>query len=245
MALMPRERERAIDRLTDAFANDELDMDEFERRVALAHRVLTPEEMNALLADLRPPQTPARAADVKGATAPATLPRRAPRTLDADDVRGWGFAMGVMGGTSKRGHWIAARHTATVAIMGGVELDFREAVLPPGVTDVYAVAFWGGVEIIVPPGLPVEVSGVGIMGGFDHNHTSPVDPGIEGPILRISGVAVMGGVEVTVRLPGETARDAKLRVKEEKRTRKLGRAKDKLDRKLGRAEDDDIDLDNL
>ena len=50
----------------------------------------------------------------------------------------------------------------------------------------------GGVTIIVPEGLPVEVSGLGIMGGVDHSVNGPGVPGA--PLVRVSGLALMGGI---------------------------------------------------
>ena len=71
--------------------------------------------------------------------------------------------------------------------------------------------------MLVPLDVRVECSGIGIMGGFDHKTTvtSTTDP--KAPIIRVNGVAIMGAVEVTVRYPGETARDARLRLKAERK----------------------------
>ena len=95
--------------------------------------------------------------------------------------------------------------------MGGTQLDFREALLAPGVTEVTVFCKMGGVDIIVPPGLQVDFSGTGIMGGFDmSDEVTPVqDP--DAPILRVNGIAFCGGADVTVREPGETAGDARRR----------------------------------
>ena len=95
--------------------------------------------------------------------------------------------------------------------MGGFSLDFREAMLGPGVTDVNVFVLMGGGEIIVPPEMEVEVSGFAFMGGFDHETDEPLRPNPDRPILRIKGFAMMSGVGVEVRLPGETAREAKKR----------------------------------
>jgi hypothetical protein len=107
--------------------------------------------------------------------------------------------------------------------MGGVELDFREAILAPGVTEVHAFAFWGGVQILAPPDVRVECSGLGIMGGFEHREDAslPFDP--SAPVLRITGIAVMGGVEVAVRFAGETGREAKRRVRDQRKQHRIGR----------------------
>jgi hypothetical protein len=107
------------------------------------------------------------------------------------------------------------------------------------VTEVHAVAFWGGIEVIVPPWLPVETSGVGIMGGFEHRQDSPPTDDPDAPVLRISGVAIMGGVEVTVRLSGESSKEARRRRKEERKTGRLRPGK----RRKRKDDDDDEDDD--
>jgi hypothetical protein len=103
------------------------------------------------------------------------------------------------------------------AMMGGVELDFRTAALAPGVNEMTIVAMMGGVEITVPPGLHVEVNGMGIMGGFEHRAGTPPPTDPSAPILRIGGFAMMGGVEIRSRYPGENNRDARRREREERR----------------------------
>ncbi len=45
--------------------------------------------------------------------------------------------------------------------MGGIDLDFREAVFCPDVSEVNITSVMGGVAVIVPPQLNVECSGVG------------------------------------------------------------------------------------
>jgi hypothetical protein len=104
--------------------------------------------------------------------------------------------------------------------MGGAELDFREAPMPPGVTEVRVVAFWGGVDIVVPPDVRIECSGVGILGGFDEAHTAECTTSPEAPVLRVTGLALMGGVSIAVRNPGESAGDARRRRRLERKARK-------------------------
>jgi hypothetical protein len=85
----------------------------------------------------------------------------------------------------------------------------------PGVTELTIFALWGGVEVIVPPGMNVESHGVGLLGGFEHAAESTPDP--RAPTLRVTGVALMGGVDITVRHAGESARDARRRRRQERR----------------------------
>jgi hypothetical protein len=141
----------------------------------------------------------------------------------AAHVRQHELVVAIMGGAMRKGRWSPARTNVALSVMGGTHLDFREAILGPGVTDVKVFAMMGGVEIVVPPGINVESHGIGIMGGFDHV-TDYGENAVDAPTLRITGLALMGGVEITVRNPGESARDARRRRRlERKERRRLGR----------------------
>jgi hypothetical protein len=211
-------RQVTVDALCEHFANDEMSVEEFERRVEAAHKADSVQELKDLLADLPGANVPAkRSAD------PVPAPRREFRVTDAAHVKEREVVVAILGGSTRKGKWSPARKNYAVAIMGGAELDFREAVLGPGVTEVQAVAVWGGIEILVPPGLNVESHGIGVMGGFDHvTDIAPGDP--DAPTLKITGVACMGGVEIAVRYPGESSRDARRRRRLERKEmrRRLG-----------------------
>ena len=203
-------REQTITALCEHFSRDRLTLEEFERRLDAAHRVQTTPELKGLLSDL-----PELATSTP--PAPASTPGSAARA--SEHIRDQQHLAAVMSGVDRRGQWQPARRTFCYAFMGGMNLDFREAILPPGVTEVTVVAIMGGAEIIVPPGVRVDCGGFAFMGGFDHLEDSgPYDP--NAPILRINGFAMMGGVEIRVRYPHETARDAKRRIREEREQRR-------------------------
>ena len=98
-----------------------------------------------------------------------------------------------------------------VAIMGGANLDLREARFPRGVIDIEVKAVMGGINIVVPPGLAVQMHGSAIFGGFQDINRAPVNPDPDAPLLRVRGLTMMGGVNVEMRLPGESERDARRR----------------------------------
>jgi hypothetical protein len=210
-------RQVTIDALCEHFANDAMTVEEFERRVDTAHQAATIEELRELLRDLPGGGLPVVA--TPGASAEAA---RGWSIARADNVRETSYAVAILGGTRRIGRWTPARVNNAIAFCGGAELDFREAVLPPGVTELRVYAMWGGVEVIVPPGLNVECDGVGIMGGFEYSpgSSAPANPGT--PTLRVTGVALMGGVEVTVRHLGESGRDARRRRRQERRDKRRG-----------------------
>jgi hypothetical protein len=208
-------RQQAIDALCEHFANDALSVDEFERRVDLAHKAESSEELRKLLKDLPTGDLPIRREEVTPAHPP-----RAEASVPAHRVKEKGVMVAALGGVERKGRWIPARQNYAVAVMGGLSLDFREALLPPGETEVWIFTLMGGADIIVPPGLTVESDGVAILGGFEHREDATISHDPEAPVLRLKGLAVMGGVEVSIRYPGESVRDAKRRLKEVKKEQK-------------------------
>lgn len=205
-------KQATIDQLMEHFANDVLDVDEFERRVDRAHSATSSEELESLLSDL--PHASELPAVREGAVPQAAAGYS---VAAAGHVKDSELVLAIMGGSSRRGHWRPARKNYAVAILGGTELDFREAVLPPGVTEVQVWTMCGGVEIIVPPGVNVESHGIALLGGFDHAGSAPSEPDPSAPTIRVTGVALMAGVEISVRHPGETSRDARRRRRIERR----------------------------
>jgi hypothetical protein len=185
-AALRHRREFTIARLCEHFARDNLEAHELEELIDRAHQAVTIAALDNLLVGL--PELEA-AKPAQTAMVPAGAAGGQHQVVVA-----------VMGGAERKGAWSPASNLYVVACMGGSLLDFREAQLGPGVTNLMVLAVMGGVEIIVPPGLRVESNGIGIMGGFEHagQHSSSSS---EGPILRISGAAIMGGVEIKEKPP--------------------------------------------
>ncbi len=208
-------RERAIRLLGEHFAEDHLSVEEFERQVDHVYSAATPAEIESVFQGL-----PAlRNASVVEHGGTRALPAR----VRAEEVPTRGFQIAILSGVERKGAWIPARHFTLLSMMGGSGLDLREARFGPGVTEIRVIAIMGGTEIIVPPGLAVQTRGFGIMGGFEGLDQPSADPDPDAPIVIIKGIALMGGVEVVVRMPGETARDAKRRRRDEHKTRRLER----------------------
>lgn len=97
--------------------------------------------------------------------------------------------------------WGATRRTRTprfrsaslTAVMGGVELDLRDADIE-GSARVDVFAFWGGVEIKVPRTWQVRTWGLPLLGGWDDKTETPAAEGA--PVLEVRVVTLMGGAEV-------------------------------------------------
>ncbi|OUM84427.1 MAG: hypothetical protein BAA01_01000 [Bacillus thermozeamaize] len=74
--------------------------------------------------------------------------------------------MGSIQKTFENGPWKLESGGYT-AIMGGIELDLRQAIIPEGETVIDVTTLMGGAEIRVPRDLPVICEGSVIMGGME------------------------------------------------------------------------------
>ena len=199
-------RERAIALLSDAFARDSVDLDEFERRLTLVHNAASVAEIEQVVCDVAPTETA------------TPLPVPASRALvPLANVEDRARLITVMGSVERNGSWAPGRHTRITTVMGSVDLDFREARLPAGPTEIEVTIVMGSLHLIVPPELPVEMEGVAVLGSFEHLDRAPAQPDPERPLLRIRGVTVMGSVEIETRLPGESEGDARRRRRRERK----------------------------
>lgn len=84
---------------------------------------------------------------------------------------------------------------ALTAVMGGIELNMRQAAMPPQQTSELSVfTLMGGIELKVPESWRVEVTGLPVLGGWTVKANPPVDPAA--PVLRVRATCVMGGMEI-------------------------------------------------
>jgi len=91
-----------------------------------------------------------------------------------------------------------------VTLLGGMHLDLRDAVLDAREVSLTVAVLLGGVRIIVPPGVQVDVDGFTLLGGRRVEvDQSPPRAGSNAPRLRIRTVAVLGGVHVSTAATAE------------------------------------------
>jgi hypothetical protein len=79
------------------------------------------------------------------------------------------------------------------AVMGGVEIDLRQAAIVSEAA-LHLSVIMGGVEIRVPREWSVVVKGSPLLGGIEDKTIPPMTPGKR---LLIEGSVIMGGVEIT------------------------------------------------
>jgi class 3 adenylate cyclase len=164
------DRTRAVDVLRGACAEGRITLDEFADRAGLAYAARTPTDLDVLTADL-----PVATSEPR---------REATRRIVA-----------IMSGTRRRGRWRVGREVRAFAFWGGAKLDLREAELDEPAVTIRATAIMGGIDIIVPDGVDVDMTGVAIMGGKECRvKDGPRRPGA--PLVRVRVFAFWGGVSV-------------------------------------------------
>jgi hypothetical protein len=101
--------------------------------------------------------------------------------------------------------------------MGSVELDLREAILSEGDTVIEVIAFMGSVEILLPPGVRVDLQGDALAGEYSFMPDPTALAPVGAPRIVLSGNAILASVEAESRYAGERKRDAQRRVKAARR----------------------------
>jgi hypothetical protein len=104
-------------------------------------------------------------------------------------------SLAVMGGCTRRSDAQNFEGADLTAIMGGTEVDLRQASIAPGseaVIDVFA--FWGGIELRVPEDWTVIPRALPLMGGVEDRTVAR--PGAAPKRLVIRGIVIMGGVSI-------------------------------------------------
>ncbi len=207
-------REQVITRLSESYAQDVFDVDELERRLDLAHGARSVADLDALIADVAPVASPSTALVIAG---PSAIDD--PNRLDTKKQRV------VLSSIERRGRWAVPRNLELRVLWGNAELDFRDASLGAGVTTIHVRVFMGNVEVVLPPNLGIDVDVSSFAGTVTERHRVPPDADPARPLVRIVGTVRFGNLEITTRLPGESARDAFRREKRErKQLRKSSKA---------------------
>jgi hypothetical protein len=175
-----QEREQTVELLRRHSVDGRLTLEEFAGRMERAYDAKTRDELVELTRDLP-----------EATSAPLPEERRQPKKVSR-------WIVSVMSGTEKRGRWRLGKETNVVCVMGGAELDLRNAVLEDLDSTITVVAFMGGAEITVPEGVDVDVGGFAFMGGKEFRPGKTVPPP-SAPSVRIRAYAVLGGIEVKTK----------------------------------------------
>jgi Domain of unknown function (DUF1707)/Cell wall-active antibiotics response 4TMS YvqF len=184
MRVSDADREQVTERLREAAGEGRITLDELDTRLDAAYAAKTYAELEVITRDL-PLERPASLAMSGSGVRPAERIGGMPKSR---------LSLAVLSGARRKGAWVVPPVYTAVALLGGVDMDLRDARFSERDVKIRAFAMLGGIDIVVPEDIEVDVAGVGIMGGFDHKESRTGSPG--SPRLRVTGFAFLGGVNV-------------------------------------------------
>ena len=152
-----------------------LELKDYEDRLTKAYAATTYQELDQLRADLLgSPVNLRRGGKVN--PAPSTL------------------LLALLSGFERRGRWNVPKKLTTFTLWGSGVLDLRYADFTSTEVEIHAYSIMGMQTILLPPEVNVEVTGHGVMGGFDHDVLGQGTPGA--PVVKICGFSLWGGVGI-------------------------------------------------
>lgn len=195
-----KERHQVAEVLREAAGEGRITLDELDERLEATYAARTYADLVPLTADL-----PAAG----GVHLPVLRP-----TAGVPVTRGPAYenSWAVMAETKRTGLWeVGPTHTA-FALMGSVVLDLRQAHFAAREVKIAANTVLGSVEVVVDAHVQVVLEGTPVMGEFGEARGIAYEPHPDAPLVRLTGVALMGSVTVRRKAPpGTTKRRRRLR----------------------------------
>ena len=173
------EREATVVRLREAAGEGRLTVEELATRIDAAYAATTHAELEPLTADL-PAVAPASSVTVEPGT------------------HGTSLILGILGGGDRRGRWRVAERVKVINVLGGADLDLREATLAGPEVHITVISLLGGSDIVVPEGVHVELSSFAFLGGDELKLEGP-EPPPGAPVVHVHTVSILGGTDVKTR----------------------------------------------
>jgi hypothetical protein len=196
LSSLSRAREQKISELSQHFANDDLSLDDLERRIERVYKAASVVELDEITADLRQ------------AMLPAALPKpsRISRGRSSSAVAGTyeipnTRVLSLMSSTKRVGRWAVPRKLDVLAIMSDTKIDLTQAVLPTGMIEINLRVVMAAFKLIVPPNVRVINEMHSVMADVRNkaDELEPEGAPSTGPVIRLTGYAVMSDAKIVVR----------------------------------------------
>jgi len=211
---LARAKEQKINELSEHFANDNLSLEDLERRIERVYKSVSVADLDQVTADLR---GMAPLVDQRPKTGKRERLVPSPELVSAQPPVPAGYEiprsrlLAIMSSTRRVGRWAVPRDLSTFAMMSDTKLDLTNAALPVGgVVHLEITAIMAAVKIIVPPGMRV----INEMHSFMADVRSSADEFLPDhlasastPVIRLTGTAFMSEVKVKVRRREEPVYD--------------------------------------
>jgi hypothetical protein len=192
---LARARELKINELSTFFANDDLSLEDLEQRIERVYKASNVSELDAITADLE--KSAAGPDEYARAQATRATPSKAV-TYSVASTR----LLSLMSSTRRVGRWVVPEHLDVVAVMSDTVIDMTQASLAPDVTNVELRCVMAAFKVIVPPHVRVISELHAVMSNIENRADESLgdtELTTTGPIIRLSGYALMSAVIIVVR----------------------------------------------
>jgi hypothetical protein len=186
------DRERVAKVLHDAMSEGRLTIAELDERLQVVYTAKTLGDLVPVTDDL--PGASGVAIPGPQAAQPYQQGAISSRVGGGEPDRAPLFAM--LGAFERKGEWVVPPTLNAFAFMAGGDIDLTQARFSAQECTIQCFALMAGINIIVPEDVTVKMHGVGIMGAFEQRRGEAVGSDPNGPVLHITGLALMGGVDV-------------------------------------------------
>lgn len=182
---LEKKRDIAVEVLNECFARDIINLDEFERRVDLANKAETVDELTEVIADL-PEAVPESntnqrtPADRSSSSAPANF-------KDSRKV------LSVMASRKLTGDWLDTNSVESTCVMSETVIDLRNVSYLPPVINIHINSVMAEVKIILPGGYSVQNEILPIMAEVKE---SDLAVNSNRGVVKLTGLALMASVKI-------------------------------------------------
>ncbi len=176
---LPAMRERVVRMLARAYADGELELEDYEERVRRAENATTTGELRAVVADFPDP--------------PVALPSATP---DIVSDRTGPFYLTLLGDREILPDDLEHDAAAVLSIIGDVTVDLSGTRAMEGTSfDITCVSLLGDMKVIVPPGTRIVRKQVSLIGDYKRRTSQP-ERGTERYTVVLRGFSLLGDLKV-------------------------------------------------
>lgn len=212
---VPARRERIVAMLTEAYARNDLDERELERRLERAEAAETIGELEALVADFPPEARATYGAPRSPAARAALTPAQIEEQVNRLDGESAPTRFSLIGDLRLEVKSADARVARVVCIVGDTHVDLRPLAGESGVFLLKVATLVGDTRIRVPAGTQVDVRAISIIGEQKRRDAREggvlarlgrklgvlpeaprAPPGPPGPVVVVTGYKLIGDIKI-------------------------------------------------
>ena len=181
-------RDKIISELKENYVHDNLEDHEFEKRLEIATNTQSKNELLSLISDLP---------EMMGVETSEKKQKEIEYSGNRENNENVGMMISIFSGSDRAGAWNPPKRLNVINIFGGSKIDLREACLAPNETKISIMCIFGGVDIVVPPGVNVISNGISIFGGIGNKSSGEMRPNT--PTVIVNGFVLFGGMDIKVK----------------------------------------------